>query len=430
MKMDSRVTKTFYEWCIENNRMDLNYRFDEIKNGCTTKDIGYKSNLKYWFMCPRNLHESELYAMYFVTQTSNKKLECRKCNSVAQVVIDKFGEDYLWSRWREDNELSPWDIPHGSKTIVVKLQCLDKDYHKYEQVARSFSAGNGCPYCINRFVHPNDSLAAIYPEVVDRWSNKNTKSPWEYPPHSDKKVWFTCPNGAHEDYLQQISNAVTYGFSCRECSIDETRGPEDLTGMTFGRLTVVGLDLESPQTVTKEGYIRYRWWCKCSCGNPELKSVLGCHLTSGKIRSCGCLTQENCSQLQLKVEEYVQKNCNCISIKHECNCDIIAINPKTNRQLPYDNEIIFNNGEKLIIEVMGESHYKIDLFIKSAADKRNTTPEQALADLQWRDEYKKQYALSQGYHYLAIPYWTEQDESYKTLIDEKIQQILNNTKLI
>ena len=22
---------------------------------------------------------------------------CRKCNSVAQVVIDKFGEDYLWN---------------------------------------------------------------------------------------------------------------------------------------------------------------------------------------------------------------------------------------------------------------------------------------------------------------------------------------------
>ena len=38
--------------------------------------------------------------------------------------------------------------------------------------------------------------------------------------------------------------------------------------------------------------------------------------------------------------------------------------------------------------------------------------------------YKKQYALSQGYYYLEIPYWTESDESYKTLIDEKIKSIL------
>lgn len=424
MKIDPRITKTFYDWCVENNRMDLNDRFDEEKNRCTTKDVGHKSNSKFWFKCPRGLHESEQYVMHVVTRDFTKSLVCRKCNSVAQFIIDKFGEDYLWDHWRDDNELSPWDIPHASSTIKVKLQCVKRDYHKYEQVACSFVAGNGCPYCINRLIHPSDSLAAVYPEVVERWSEKNGQSPWEYSPHTDKKVWFKCPKEIHDDYEQQINNAVTYGFSCRECSIEETRGPEDLTGMTFGRLTVVGLDLESPQSVTKDGYVRYRWWCKCSCGNPDLKSVIGCHLTSGKIRSCGCLVQENCSQLQLKVEKYIQNNHSCQKINHEYNCDIIAINPKTNRQLPYDNEVIFNDHKKLIVEVMGESHYKIDLFTIQKATRHGTTPEQELAELQWRDEYKKQYSISQGYHYLAIPYWTEQDESYKTLIDQKIQEIL------
>lgn len=423
MKKDSRVTKTFYDWCVENNRMDLHDRFDEEKNRCTTKDVGYKSNLSYWFKCPRGLHDSEQTTMYSITRSPSRQLACRKCTSVAQVVIDKFGEDYLWRHWRSDNEMSPWDIPHASD-IIVKLQCLKKDYHKYEQAAKSFSAGKGCPYCISRIIHPEDSLAAVYPEIINRWSKKNTKTPWEYSPRPDKKVWLTCPDGIHEDYLQQINNAVTYGFSCRECSIKEARKPEDLTGRTFGRLTVKGLDLESPQTITKDGYVRYRWWCQCSCGNSELKSVLGCHLVSGKIRSCGCLNQENYSQLQLKVEEYIQDNYDDLAIRHEYNCGIIAINPNTDRQLPYDNEVIFSNGKKLIIEVMGESHYKIDLFVKSAAEKRRISSEQALFDLQWRDEYKKQYALSQGYYYLAIPYWTENDESYKTLIDEKIQQIL------
>lgn len=53
------VTKTFYEWCVENNRFDLNERFDVDKNGCTTKDVGYQSNKKYWFKCPRGIHEEE-----------------------------------------------------------------------------------------------------------------------------------------------------------------------------------------------------------------------------------------------------------------------------------------------------------------------------------------------------------------------------------
>lgn len=215
------VTKSFYDWCIENNRMDLNNRFDEEKNGCTTKDVGYKSNLKWWFKCPRGIHESDQYFMCFVTQNPDKSLTCRKCNSLAQVVIDKFGEDYLDTHWHKDNVVNPWDIPAYSSKFYVKVQCADKDYHVYEQVAASFSKGIGCPYCTNRKVHPNDSIAALYPLVIDRWSDKNTKSPFEYSPCSDSKVWFKCPLGKHEDYLQKISNAVRYEFRCKNCSIDE-----------------------------------------------------------------------------------------------------------------------------------------------------------------------------------------------------------------
>ena len=78
------VIKSFYDWCIENDRMDLNNRFDEEKNGCTTKDVGYKSNLKWWFKCTRGIHESDQYFMCVVTRNKNKELLCRKCNSIAQ----------------------------------------------------------------------------------------------------------------------------------------------------------------------------------------------------------------------------------------------------------------------------------------------------------------------------------------------------------
>jgi hypothetical protein len=188
----------------------------------------------------------------------------------------------------------------------------------------------------------------------------------------------------------------------------------DLVGKKFNRLLVV----------KKAGRKNYKvmWECVCDCGNTTFVNTF--YLINSKIRSCGCLNQESCSQLQLKVEDYISKNDNCDRIKHEYNCDLIAINPKTDRQLPYDNEVVLNNGAKLIVEVMGESHYKIDLLTIKNAKRRNITPEQTLKDLQWRDEYKKQYAVSQGYHYLAIPYWTESDDSYQTLIDQKIQEIL------
>lgn len=215
------VVKSFYDWCVENDRMDLNNRFDEEKNCCTTKEVGYKSNLKWWFKCPRGLHDGDQYVMYFVTSNPNRELLCKKCNSVAQVVIDKFGEGYLWSHWHSSNMMSPWDIPAGSSKVNVIVQCTKKDYHIYSQVASSFANGIGCPYCINRKVHPNDSLAATYPEVIIKWSSKNTKTPYEYSSHSDKKVWLKCPVGTHDDYLQKISNAVRYEFRCPACSLEE-----------------------------------------------------------------------------------------------------------------------------------------------------------------------------------------------------------------
>lgn len=60
---------------------------------------------------------------------------------------------------------------------------------------------------------------------------------------------------------------------------------EDLTGKMFGRLKVIKEDPNRGK--------RTRWLCQCSCGNPELVSVLSYNLKSGAVKSCGCLVVEN-----------------------------------------------------------------------------------------------------------------------------------------
>lgn len=107
----------------------------------------------------------------------------------------------------------------------------------------------------------------------------------------------------------------------------------------------------------------------------------------------------------------------------------MCINPLTGYQLPYDRELIINNTSKLLIEVNGKQHYEICLHTKTDAKERGVTPEEGFKLLQYRDGIKKNYAISNGYEFLIIPYWTEHDESYKTLIDDKIKSILNNPTL-
>lgn len=65
---------------------------------------------------------------------------------------------------------------------------------------------------------------------------------------------------------------------------------KDLTGMTFGRLTVLR---QTDDFIGVNGQARPMWLCQCSCGNQELLSIRGDSLLGGHTKSCGCLQSEN-----------------------------------------------------------------------------------------------------------------------------------------
>ena len=58
----------------------------------------------------------------------------------------------------------------------------------------------------------------------------------------------------------------------------------DLTGRTFGRLTVIR------KSERRHKNRCYLWECLCECGNTVY--VLASNLKRGKTRSCGCLRHE------------------------------------------------------------------------------------------------------------------------------------------
>jgi hypothetical protein len=59
--------------------------------------------------------------------------------------------------------------------------------------------------------------------------------------------------------------------------------PVDLTGQTFGRLTVI-----APTQQRAHGMVV--WECRCACGNTTHQPVNVLRL--GRVRSCGCLARE------------------------------------------------------------------------------------------------------------------------------------------
>lgn len=59
----------------------------------------------------------------------------------------------------------------------------------------------------------------------------------------------------------------------------------DLTGNTYGRLTVIS-------RAGKDKHGNYLWNCKCSCKSGKIITVRAASLKSGKTQSCGCLHKE------------------------------------------------------------------------------------------------------------------------------------------
>jgi hypothetical protein len=78
---------------------------------------------------------------------------------------------------------------------------------------------------------------------------------------------------------------------------------KDLTHQIFGRLTVL-------ETVGRQGS-NYLWRCQCECGANVI--ILGCRLSMGRTRSCGCIKTK-------KPEQFIEDFWSRVNIKESDEC--------------------------------------------------------------------------------------------------------------
>lgn len=291
---------TLYDWCIQNDRQDVLEYWDYELNDVTPKDIGFQSNKKYWFKCKRHLHESYLKGLVTIKNSKVYKTEnyfCPKCNSFGQYIIDTFGNDYLDMVWSSKNELSPFDYSKASAKKVW-FKCLDDDTHQdYCAAIYNFLKGSRCPCCGRKQIAKNESLGDIYTDVLDVWSDKNDKTPFDFSCCSNQGVWLKCKNNKHDDYKRKIYKAVATNFACPLCLREEQKIKNRmmakekysyLIGKKIGRLEILDIFTKD----NKESFYVYAH-CICCCSEHNETNVLVDHLLSGKIQSCGCLWKES-----------------------------------------------------------------------------------------------------------------------------------------
>ena len=226
-----QIVKSFYDWCVEHNKKIYLDCWNYELNKKSPKEVGYKSNKKYWFNCPKNKHKP--FQRYLITLIDGKESYfCIGCESIGQYMIDTYGLEYFDNIWSEKNVINPFDVLKGSNKKVW-IKCIkDCSHPDYEQPVSTLKKGHGCPYCSGSKLCLTNSLGYNYPNILKLWSNKNNKSPYEFTSFSSQKVWWKCENGMHNDYERKISNSNTYHFLCPECEAENHVYPvgEDAPG--------------------------------------------------------------------------------------------------------------------------------------------------------------------------------------------------------
>lgn len=191
-------------------------QWDREKNGeLTPGQVTSSTGRKVWWLCEKG--HSYRASVYSRVQ---KGTGCPYCagKAVGEDNNLAFIKPELAAEWdREKNgELTPEKVTPGSSKKVWWL-CPEKG-HSWQASIRDRNGGRSCPYCKNRKVCDDNSLATLNPTLAAEWHGKRNGAdftPDDVVPGSSFYAWWLCPVCGHE-WKAQIA-ARNRGTGCPAC---------------------------------------------------------------------------------------------------------------------------------------------------------------------------------------------------------------------
>ena len=337
---------------------------------------------------------------------------CRKCGNEKQSKKqtkshDKFIEDI--------KNINP-NINVIGKYINMDTKVLVKcsiDGYEWSADPRKLMRGCQCSVCSNRTVVTGvNDIATVRPDLVKYFKNK--EDAYKYVSGSEKYIDVVCPTCGYEDNIR-IANLSRFGFSCNGCyekKYGRKRMPHGYWNINTMREYLLEnyhgyklLDIQKPSDDCK--YLKAL--IKCPNENHQSYWVYWTNILSGYQCSLCYIEDfmskgEHAAELIFKKHGYIYE-----TQKRFDDC-------RDKYTLPFD---FYLPDYNLIVEIMGEQHeYPVDYF----------GGEESFKKCIQHDKIKREYLASNNINILDI--WYYDFDKMENLIINKIQEILNNTKLI
>jgi len=362
----------------------------------------------------------------------------------------KLKQNHSLSRFHTSNSHTIDNIKLWCKLNSVELELVSTIYLNNKQKL-VFKDKEGYYYLLSLDCLRRNSTASRFHKSnsytiqnIKLWCNLNNK-PFKliskiYVGADDKLEWQCLKDGCGEIFKMKWSH-IYDNHGCGFCHGKQIGLSNCLETLRF-KLSkewhpIKNGDLTPFDVTVSNG--EYAWW-SCKKCNHEWEAVIASRSSGIGCPRCAEINAE--SHLQKRTRLYINE-CG-YDVLHEKEC---TLNPKniinppvniiSNKQrrkgiLRYDNEIIIDNRH-LFIEVNGQQHDLEDnIFNIKSSKKHNTTPKEELEYLKARDKFKEQYVHMQGenYYYLVLWYYDfDKEDTYKKLIDDKINEVLSNLPL-
>ena len=190
------MSKSLYDYCIENNRPELLAQWHTKQNGnLTPKDVFAGGKTKLWWICEIG-HEYRATA----NDRTTGKTSCPIC--AGKKVLTGFNDlatknPEIAAQWHpeKNGDLTPEKATTFSNKKVWWQCALG---HEYQAWVADRAKGKGCPYCAGKRVLAGfNDLATKEPMLAIQWHQElnGDLTPEMGTPGSNKKVWWKCPVG-------------------------------------------------------------------------------------------------------------------------------------------------------------------------------------------------------------------------------------------
>ena len=308
------------------------------------------------------------------------------------------------------------DIEILGQYIDVKTKVFVRcriDGYSWLADPKKLRRGVKCAVCMNRQVMPGvNDVATTRPDLVKYFKNKDDAT--KYTAGSEQELLFVCPVDG-EEKMMKIAHLSCFGFSCNSC-YERKYGRKRVSYKYWNEHTM--------KDYLKEKYFDYslldvviekkpsgnhlRALIKCPNPSHDAYWVYWTNVLSG-YQCLLCCIADSMSKGEREAELIFKK----YNYKYEPQKRFDDCRDKNT--LPFD---FYLPDYNLVVEIMGEQHeHSVEYF----------GGKEAFEKCVYHDKIKRNYLKSRNIYCLDI--WYYEFDKMEDLILDKIQQILNNTKL-